>query len=140
MFFHALALARSQGSCLNARPLNGVFKHLSRKPASVNELKQACLLIPPPPPHKPVGKYQFTMACIRAFVMIVYQVINCLISQPKHMLWVLNMYFMQTHHFRLKFYAANIIFPCLQGETLKFCKIKFGHKKYPHPLSLDVLA
>ena len=36
--------------------------------------------------YKPVGKYQFTMACIRAFVMIVYQVINCLISQPKHML------------------------------------------------------
>ena len=24
------------------------------------------------------------------FVMIVYQVINCLISQPKHMLWVLK--------------------------------------------------
>ena len=22
--------------------------------------------------HKPVGKYQFTMTCIRAFVMIVY--------------------------------------------------------------------
>ena len=38
--------------------------------------------------YKPVGKYQFTMACIRAFVMIMYQVINCLISQPKHMLWV----------------------------------------------------
>ena len=29
------------------------------------------------------GKYQFTMACIRAFVMIMCQVINCLISQPK---------------------------------------------------------
>ena len=40
--------------------------------------------------YRPVGKYQFTMACIRAFVMIVYQVINCLISQPKHMLWVLK--------------------------------------------------
>ena len=41
--------------------------------------------------YKPVGKYQFTMACIRALVMIVkYQVINCLISQPKHMLWVLK--------------------------------------------------
>ena len=25
--------------------------------------------------YKPVGKYQFTMACIRAFVMVVYQVI-----------------------------------------------------------------
>ena len=40
--------------------------------------------------YKPVGKYQFTMACIRALVMIAYQVINCLISQPKHMLWVLK--------------------------------------------------
>ena len=38
--------------------------------------------------YKPVGKYQFTMTCIRALVMIVYQVIICLISQPKHMLWV----------------------------------------------------
>ena len=36
--------------------------------------------------YKPVGKYQFLMARIRAF-MIVYQVI---ISQPKHMLWVLK--------------------------------------------------
>ena len=32
--------------------------------------------------YKPVGKYQFTMACIRALVMIAYQVINCLISKP----------------------------------------------------------
>ena len=40
--------------------------------------------------YKPVGKYQFTMACIRALVMIVYQVINCLISQPKHSLCVLK--------------------------------------------------
>ena len=39
---------------------------------------------------KPVGKYQFTMACIRALVMIAYQVINCFISQPKLMLWVLK--------------------------------------------------
>ena len=39
--------------------------------------------------YKPVGKYQFTMACIRALAMIVYQVINCLIPHPKHMLWVL---------------------------------------------------
>ena len=34
--------------------------------------------------YKPVGKYQFTMACIRALVLIEYQVIKCLISQPKH--------------------------------------------------------
>ena len=40
--------------------------------------------------YKPVGKYQFTMTCIRALVMIAYQVIKCLISQPKHMLWVLK--------------------------------------------------
>ena len=40
--------------------------------------------------HKPVDKYQFTMACIRAIVMSAYQVIICLISQPKHMLWVLK--------------------------------------------------
>ena len=39
--------------------------------------------------YKPVGKYQYTKACIRALVMTVYQVNNCLISQPKHMLWVL---------------------------------------------------
>ena len=35
-------------------------------------------------------KYQFTMACIRALVLIAYQAINCLISQPKHILWVLK--------------------------------------------------
>ena len=40
--------------------------------------------------YKSVDKYQFTMACIRALVVIGYQVINCLISQPKHKLWVLN--------------------------------------------------
>ena len=30
------------------------------------------------------------MACIRAVVMSAYKVINCLISQPKHILWVLK--------------------------------------------------
>ena len=40
--------------------------------------------------YKPIGKYPFTMACIRALVMIAYQVINCLISQPKHTLWILK--------------------------------------------------
>ena len=39
--------------------------------------------------YKPVGKYQFTVACIRAVVMIMYQVINCLISLPNYMLRVL---------------------------------------------------
>ena len=45
--------------------------------------------------------------------------------------------FVQTHHFRLKFYAANIILTCrwIVNETLTFCEIKFGHKKYPHPLN-----
>ena len=37
-----------------------------------------------------LGKYQFAMACIRALVMSAYKVINCLISQPKYMLWVLK--------------------------------------------------
>ena len=40
--------------------------------------------------YKPVGKYQCTMTCIRALVMIAYQVINCLTSQPKHMLLVIK--------------------------------------------------
>ena len=40
--------------------------------------------------YKPVGKYQFTMAYFRALVMSAYKVNNCLISQPKHMLWVLK--------------------------------------------------
>ena len=39
--------------------------------------------------YKPVGKYHLTMACFRALAMIMFRVINCLISQPKHMLWVL---------------------------------------------------
>ena len=29
--------------------------------------------------HKPEGKYQFTMACIRALVMIAHQVINLIL-------------------------------------------------------------
>ena len=40
--------------------------------------------------YKPVGTYHLTMACIRALVMIVFQVINCLISQPNHRLWALK--------------------------------------------------
>ena len=34
-----------------------------------------------------IGKYQFTMACIRALVMIAYQVINCLISYSELFLY-----------------------------------------------------
>ena len=40
--------------------------------------------------YKPVGKYQFAMACIRALVMSAYKVIYFLISQPKHMFWLLK--------------------------------------------------
>ena len=40
--------------------------------------------------YKPVGKYQRTIACLRALVMIAYQVINCLISKSKHKLWVIK--------------------------------------------------
>ena len=40
--------------------------------------------------YERVGKYQFTMACIRALVMSAYQVINCPIFQSKHVLWVLK--------------------------------------------------
>ena len=39
---------------------------------------------------KPVGKYQFAMAYVMALVMSAYKLINCLIFQPKHMLWVLK--------------------------------------------------
>ena len=45
MFFHALTFAGSRGSCLNTRPLGRVFKHLPRDPASVNEMKQACVIV-----------------------------------------------------------------------------------------------
>ena len=45
MFFHALTFARSLGSCLNMRPLGRVFKHLLRDPASVNAMKQTCVIV-----------------------------------------------------------------------------------------------
>ena len=32
----------------------------------------------------------YAMECNRALVMSAYKVINCLISQPKHMFWVLK--------------------------------------------------
>ena len=44
MFFHALTLAGSRESCLNMRPLGGVFKHHPRDPASVNAMKQTCAI------------------------------------------------------------------------------------------------
>ena len=45
MFFHALTFAGSVGCCLNTRPIGRVFKHLSRDPASVNAMKQTCVII-----------------------------------------------------------------------------------------------
>ena len=45
MFFHALTFARSRGSCLNTRPLGRVFKHCSRDQASVNAMKQTCVIV-----------------------------------------------------------------------------------------------
>ena len=45
MFFHALKFAGSQGSCLNTRPKGRVFKHLPRDRASVNAMKQTCVIV-----------------------------------------------------------------------------------------------
>ena len=45
MFFHALTDAGSRGSCLNTRPLGRVFKHRLRDPASVNAMKQTCVIV-----------------------------------------------------------------------------------------------
>ena len=44
-FFHALIFAGSRGSCLDTRPLGRVFKHSSRDLASVNGLKQTCVIV-----------------------------------------------------------------------------------------------
>ena len=44
-FFHALTFAGSRGSCLNTRPLGRVFKHRPRDPASVNAMKQTCVIV-----------------------------------------------------------------------------------------------
>ena len=45
MLFHALTFAGSRGSCLNTRPLGRVFKHRPRDPASVNAMKQTCVIV-----------------------------------------------------------------------------------------------
>ena len=45
MVFHALTFAGSQGSCLNTWPLPGVFKLCPRNPASVNAMKQTCVIV-----------------------------------------------------------------------------------------------
>ena len=45
MFFHALAFAGSGGSFLNTRLKGQVLKHLLRDPASVNAMKQTCVIV-----------------------------------------------------------------------------------------------
>ena len=45
MFFHALTFAGSRGRCLNTRPLGQVFKHRPRDQASVNAMKQTCVIV-----------------------------------------------------------------------------------------------
>ena len=45
VFFHALTFAGSRGSCLNTRPSGRVFKHRPRDPASVNAMKQTCVIV-----------------------------------------------------------------------------------------------
>ena len=45
MFFHALTLAGSRGSCLKTKPSGRVFKHRPRDPASVNAMKQTGVIV-----------------------------------------------------------------------------------------------
>ena len=45
MFFHAFLFAGCRGSCLNSRPLGRVFKHRPRDQASVNAMKQTCVIV-----------------------------------------------------------------------------------------------
>ena len=45
MLFRALTFAGSRESCLDTRPIGRVFKHLPKDPASVNAMKQACVIV-----------------------------------------------------------------------------------------------
>ena len=45
MFFHALTVAGSRRICMNTRPLGRVFKHRHRDLASVNVMKQTCVIV-----------------------------------------------------------------------------------------------
>ena len=46
MFFHTLIFAGSRGSWeADRRPIGGVLKHLPRDPASVNAMKQTCVIV-----------------------------------------------------------------------------------------------
>ena len=44
-FFRALTFAGSRGICLNMRELGRVFKHCPRNLASVNAMKQTCVIV-----------------------------------------------------------------------------------------------
>ena len=43
--FHALTFMGPQGRCLNTRPVSRVLKHLPRDAASVNAMKQTCVIV-----------------------------------------------------------------------------------------------
>ena len=45
MLFHALTFAGSRGKCLNTKPIGRLLKHLPRDPASVNKMKQTCVIV-----------------------------------------------------------------------------------------------
>ena len=45
MFFHALTFDGAREYCLITRPLGRMFKHRSRDPASVNAMKQTCVIV-----------------------------------------------------------------------------------------------
>ena len=45
MAFHALAFAGSRGACLNMRQIGRLLKHLTRDLASLNAMKQTCVII-----------------------------------------------------------------------------------------------
>ena len=45
MFFHTFTFAGSRGSCLNTRPIGGVFKHLPRDQVSVKAMKQKFMIV-----------------------------------------------------------------------------------------------
>ena len=44
MFLYALTFAGCPGSCLNTRPLGRMFKYFPLDPASVNAMKQTCVV------------------------------------------------------------------------------------------------
>ena len=45
MVLHALTFAGPRKSCLNTRPIGGVFKLLPRDPANIDALKPQCMVV-----------------------------------------------------------------------------------------------